>query len=151
MIYAFPLCFSSLAYERSSNKIDIHHHVGLEMPSITSARFGDRLSRVIITFDGIIQPTNESTVKISDLFPYNHTQFGNKASYKTSSKELIVHMLGDPTISLGDLIVDTTHLKSRADHTIRTGSAVVTKALQMPTNEVKPNIQIAGSNILGKC
>ena len=119
------------------------------MPSITSARFGDRLSRVIITFDGIIQPTNESTVKISDLFPYNHTQFGNKASYKTSSKELIVHMLGDPTITLGDLIVDTTHLKSRADNTIRNGSAVVTKALQKPTNEVEPKVELVGSNILG--
>ena len=140
---------SFAAYKRAEYALSATHHVGLELPEIKSARFGDRLSRVVITFDGIIRTVNES-VQLSDILPHNHTSFGTKASFKISADKLIIFMLGDPTITLGNLMVDKNQLKSRADRTIYPNVGMVAVTLQKPTTMILPKVVLMGATTLGK-
>ena len=59
-----------------------------------------------MTFTEVIEI--EEGVVCTDIFPTNATSFGSESSCKAYSNNLDVHLLGNPTVGLGYLVLDMT-------------------------------------------
>ena len=100
-------------------------------------------------FTDIVKPT-DATTTLATLFPYNYTSFGDKASLEFSSKQLIVYLLGSPTIVLGDLAMNTQKIRSQAGRTIYPdGATEVTFTLENPDEVRMPDVQVMGPSSVG--
>ena len=142
------LSFASFDIKRFS----VEHHVGLGVPDIQSARFSEKLNQIIITFTGIVRAKDETDKNLlARIFPRNHTSFGDKASLKFIANQLIVSLLGSPTVIPGNLIINPKNLRSGADLTIYGDEDEVVVILQGPENPVNPVVQLIGSTVVGKC
>ena len=92
----------------------------------------------------------DANVKLQDLLPYNYTALGSKASYTFGQRKLILTMLGNPTITLGNLIVNRNKLKSRGETTIYPQNGETSVEVQGPKNVKMPSVEIAGPTLVGK-
>ena len=59
-------------------------------------------------------------------------------------------MLGNPTITLGSLIVNRNKLKSRGETTIYPTNGETSVELQGPKDVKMPSVEIAGPTLVGK-
>merc|ERR1719427_266228 len=66
---ANDVILSFASYKRTENTLNIKHHIAQLLPEVTSARFGNKLNRIIITFTGGVYQRDHS-VTVRDLLPY---------------------------------------------------------------------------------
>ena len=116
---------------------------------VVSAKFSDTLNRIIVTFDGVANKVDESTT-LANMFPSDHTAFGTKSSFQFASKNLIIFLLGAPTINLGNLVLDASKIKSQAAKTIYPRNRMETFALERPDTVEMPEVQMMGPSSVGK-
>ena len=140
---------SFIPYHRSNNKflVSVKHYIGDDVPSMISATFTHSLSGVDINFDSAGKL--ESSVTCADLFPYNHTSFGNEPICKFSSKILRIRMKGNSNLTLGILVLNARKIQARGVETIYSQDEQSVN-LERPVKSSKPEVWISGSQSVGK-
>ena len=142
------ISFATHGRDDKRTLLTVSHHIGLTLPRVVSAKFSDSLDRVIVTFDNVVKPVAENTT-LAELFPLNHTAFGEKAYVEFSSRRLVVFLLGGPTVGIGRLLLDTDKIRSRAARTIYQPGDVDTFDLGKPDKVRMPNVQVMGPSSVG--
>lgn len=133
----------------TDSKLSSTHSFALNVPTVSEATFSKRLSSVAVKFS---KPGRlGSGVTCEELFPYNYTSFGTKSICFFKGVNLVIALIGSPSLGLGDLILNQTKVEARgAAVTLYPGSDEQSVTIKAPTGAKAPIVRIRGPKSVGK-